>query len=110
MAMEGLTDLLQNKLFLQYLAGAGQDIGSGNPIGTNVNAITQQNIQSQNYMKLLQQMLGGGIPGGKLTADDKGLKFDIPKLTVDQSLNPSTDMTAGLNDLSLGSIKTPSFK
>lgn len=75
----GLTNLLQNKLFLQYLAGAGADISAGNPLMTNVNAITQQNIQSQNFMKLLQNMLGGEIPeGGKMTMDSKGMKMDIP--------------------------------
>lgn len=56
-----IADLFQNKLFLQYLAGAGQDIGSGNAIGTNVNKITQQNIASQNQAKLLQKLLGQGV-------------------------------------------------
>ena len=71
---------LDNMLLLQYLAGAGQDIGSGNAVGTNVNAITQQNIQSRNFMKLLQKMLSGqGVPeGGKMTMDSKGTKIEVP--------------------------------
>ncbi len=86
-----MEDLLQNKLFLQYLSGASQDLLAGNPIGANVNAVTQQNIQSQNYMKLLQQLLGGGIPGSKLTADDKGVKFELPKGIFGQGMSQSTD-------------------
>jgi hypothetical protein len=82
----GLGDLFQNKLFLQYLAGAGQDIGSGNPLGTNVNAVTNQNIQTQNFAGLLQHMLGGGVPGGKVVADDKGVKFDVPKSALSQDI------------------------
>lgn len=76
----GLSNLMQNKLFLQYLSGAGQDIASGQPISANVNQITQQNIAAQNYMKLLQRMLSGEVPeGGKVTMDSKGMKIDIPK-------------------------------
>ncbi len=76
----GLSNLLQNKLFLQYLAGAGQDIGSGNAIGTNVNAITQQNIASQNYMKLLKKMLGPDETKG--TFSNKGLTLSIPQSAI----------------------------
>jgi hypothetical protein len=74
-----------NQLLLQYLAGAGQDIGSGNPLGTNVNAITQQNIQSRNFMKLLQRMLGGkDIPeGGKVEYDSEGAKIKVPKTAME---------------------------
>jgi len=64
------------RLISQYLAGAGADIGAGGAIGSNVNQITQQNIQSQSFMKLLQKMLGSD---GKVTMDNKGAKFDLPK-------------------------------
>ena len=74
--MSGLGDLFQNKLFLQYLAAAGQDISSGEGIGTNVNKVTQQNISSQNYMKMLQQMLGPDDTKGTVSKD--GIKMDIP--------------------------------
>lgn len=91
--MGGLSNLFQNRLFLQYLSAAGQDIGSGNPIGTNVNAVTQQNIgaQSQNklnehYIKMLTSILSGKVPaGGKMTMDDKGTKFQIPPPGPDSS-------------------------
>lgn len=71
--------LLNNKLFLQYLSAAGQDILAGEPIGKNVNAVTQQNIQSQNFMKILSKMLGSG---GKATIDKDGLSFKAPTETI----------------------------
>ena len=95
-----MENLLQNKMFLQYLAAAGQDIGSGNAIGTNVNQATQQNISAQNYMKILQKMLGGQVPeGGKMVTDSKGMKLDIPHtalsggfLTDDMSMTPDQSL------------------
>jgi len=95
--MEGLENLMQNKMFLQYLAAAGQDIGAGQPIGANVNKVTMQNIAAQNYMKLLQQMLGPDDTKGAISKD--GIKMDIPAsalgtlsggsmFTPDQSLAP----------------------
>ena len=73
--MDWLNNLTQNKLFLQYLAGAGADIGAGNPIGQNVNAITQQAIASQNFSKLLSEVLG---KGGKAVIDKDNTKLDMP--------------------------------
>jgi len=90
---------LENMLLLQYLSGAGQDIGSGNAIGTNVNAITQQNIQSRNFMKLLQKMLSGqGVPeGGKMTMDSKGTKIEVPS-SAGNPLAGSVGLTQGSQD------------
>jgi hypothetical protein len=59
----GLSSLFQNKLFLQYLAGFGADLsaaGADTSKGfqpTNVNAITQQNIQTQNAAKAMPKFL-----------------------------------------------------
>jgi len=80
----GLSNLLQNRLFLQFLSGAGGAISSGQPIGPALNQITQQNISSQNYLKLLQKMLSGEeVPeGGKVMMDSKGTKIDIPKTAL----------------------------
>lgn len=78
----GLSSLLQNKLFLQYLAGAGADLsayGANTDKGfqpTNINAITQQNIQSQNFMKLIKQLLGPD--GSKGTLSSAGLTLNAP--------------------------------
>jgi len=86
----GNEGLLQNKLFLQFLAAGGEDIGQGNAIGTNTNAVTNQAIKSQNYakmkkdqqlqlMKMMQMMMGpDNVPGGKASVDDKGIKIDVP--------------------------------
>ena len=76
----GLSNLLQNKLFLQYLSGAGADISSGKGLGANVNNITQQNISSQNMAKLLQQVLGPD--GTKATLSNTGINLTIPKETA----------------------------
>lgn len=73
----GLGELLQNKLFLQYLSGAGADISSGKGLGPNVNAITQQNIQAQNMMKLMQRLMGPD--GSKATFSKTGLDLHLPK-------------------------------
>jgi len=51
---QGLGNALQNKLILQYLSGIGGAMSAGQPVGPAMNAITQQNIQSQNLMKLLK--------------------------------------------------------
>ena len=83
MAENTETGLLQNKLFLQYLAGLGADLsaaGADTSKGfqpTNVNAITQQNIQSQNMMKLLKSLLGPD--GTKATFRKTGINLTIPK-------------------------------
>jgi len=83
MAENTETGLLQNKLFLQYLAGLGADLsaaGADTSKGfqpTNVNAITQQNIQSQNMMKLLKTLLGPD--GTKATFSNTGINLTIPK-------------------------------
>jgi hypothetical protein len=73
-------ELFSNKLFLQFLAGAGQDISSntmGNNQGMpNTSAALQQNIKSQNYMKLLKQLLGPDDTKGTFGKD--GLTLKIP--------------------------------
>jgi len=100
--MNGLSNLLQNKLLLQYLAGAGADIASGQPIGQNVSAITQQNIAAQNMMGLLAKMLAGKVPeGGKITIDDKGTKIQVPNNV--QSETSATVQNDMLRDMISGS-------
>lgn len=101
---EGAGNLFNNKLFLQYLSSAGQDILAGNPIGENVNAVTQQNISAQNYIKLLQKMLGGDIPrDGKVTMDEKGTKFEVPKSALSTPKDESLDLAIQGSNLPGGS-------
>lgn len=70
-----ISDLFKNKLFLQYLSAAGQDIASGNPISTNTNATTQQQIGSQNMAKLMSNLISNG---GKMTIDNENVKMNAP--------------------------------
>ena len=70
-----LAQLASNKLLLQYLSAAGQDIGAGRPLGANVNQVTQQNIAAQNYSKLLKKLLEGG---GKVTMDKDEVTIKHP--------------------------------
>jgi hypothetical protein len=76
--------LFENKLFLQYLSGMGGAMSAGEPVGPALNQVTQQNISSQNYMKLLAKMMKGEIPEGgshQVTTDAEGTKmtFKMPK-------------------------------
>ena len=102
--MAGFADTMKglagNKLFLQYLAGAGSDILAGEPIGRNVNVVTQQNIQAQNMMKLLGQMIGGG---GKVTVDKDNISIKAPTAALPGKSRTPTLLDEG--DLDLGSIQ-----
>ena len=95
--MDGLSNLMQNKLFLQYLTGASADIGSGNPIGQNVNAITQQAITAQNFSKLLSEVLG---KGGKAVIDKDNTKLDMPT----SLLGNLSGGTAGMREALTGQL------
>jgi len=62
-----MSNLLQNRLFLSYLSGAGSAMQQGEPVAPALNAITQQNIGAQSkakaneyYMKMLKEILAGG--------------------------------------------------
>jgi hypothetical protein len=66
---------MDNNLLWQYLSAAGMDIGAGKPIGANVNAVTQQQISSRNYVKLLQKLLENG---GKMNIDKDNFSIKAP--------------------------------
>ena len=74
-----LNSLFKDRTFLQYLLAAGADIGSGRPIGENVNAVTQQNISAKSQADLTKHYIKaiGGIlgSGGKLSIDKD--KFSV---------------------------------
>ena len=95
-----LNSLLQNKMFLQFLSAGGQDIMQGTG-GANLGGAVQQNIASQNFMKMMSKMLAGDIPeGGKITIDGKGMtQLNVPSLLFGEksespSLIPSTGGTS----------------
>ena len=96
--MSGLSNLFQNKLFLQYLAAEGQDLLQNTP-GKNLNAVTQQSITSENYMKLLKKMLAGeNVPGASMTIDEKGHTFKLPAEAlkpIPDSISPVTPPPSG---------------
>lgn len=69
-----MNSLFSNKLFLQYLSNLGQGIQQGNVAGA-LNQVTQQNISSQNFMQMMQQMLGGGA---KVSMDKDNLSIKAP--------------------------------
>ena len=72
----GIEGLLQNKLFLQYLSGAGSALQQGQPVAPALDKITNQSISAQNYAKLLSKLLGSDESKG--TFSNKGLNLTIP--------------------------------
>ncbi len=97
--------LFENRLFLQYLSGAGAAMGSGQPVSGALNDITQQNISAQSkaslnekYMKILKDMLEGKVaPGNKLSLDENGMKVQFSKLDPegkDMSMEKETGQEA----------------
>ena len=93
-----LNNLASNKLLMQYLAAAGADIGAGNPIGQNVNAVTQQSIAAQSkaatnkkMMQALSRMLGKGVD---FKSDSEGavtIKGDLENILSGGELGPKPD-------------------
>ena len=85
--LSNISNLMQNRLLMQYLSGAGGAMASGQPVAPALNQITQQNIGAQSqaalnkrYMGMIGKMLGGGeVPaGGKFTREEKGTKIELP--------------------------------
>ena len=93
----GLNNLLQNKMFLQYLSAAGGAISEGKPLGAALNQVTQQNIASQNQLGILKKMLGQYPAGTKMTVDDKGSTFKIPHQIQEETLTESSPEGTGLS-------------
>jgi len=74
-----MASLFDNKLFLQYLSGAGASIAAGKGPAEGLNAVTQQAIKTQNYSKVLQKMLSGEIPDeGSITFKNGEATFKVP--------------------------------
>ena len=78
-----MDNLFQNRLFLQYLSGAGGAMSAGQPIGPALNQATQQNITAQSYKaqqgefsKMFQAILAGG---GKINLDKENVSIKAPK-------------------------------
>jgi len=81
--MVDLNNLFQNKMFLQFLSAAGQDVSAGRPPGQALGGAVQQNIASQNFSKLMAGILKGNVPeGGSMKVDSKGFSLNLPKETL----------------------------
>lgn len=105
--MEGLTNLLQNRLFLQYLSAAGSSMSEGKQIAPALNQVTQQNIAAQSYAKLLGRMLSGDVPqDGKVVMDQKGLNLIIPKTHMPKMNATGTSMEMGATNDPDGQLNT----
>ncbi|MBE3140301.1 MAG: hypothetical protein IMZ53_06930, partial [Thermoplasmata archaeon] len=74
--MDSIDNALQNKLLLQYMSGVGASIAEGKGLAPGANAITQQNIESQNMMKLMSRLLGPD--GTKATISNAGINMTFP--------------------------------
>lgn len=84
---------MENKLFLQYLSGAGAAMGGEGSFAAGLNKITQQNIATQNYaqmvgkqqtaakkrhqeyMSMMKELLGGGA---KINMDKDNVSIKAP--------------------------------
>lgn len=105
-SLEGLTDLLNNRLLLQYLSAAGQDLLSGQPIGSNVNAATQQNIQARSYVDLLRNMLSSG---GKMSMDKDNITIKAPTQSLQGPGGVPAGSTGATNPGALNQQSSGSF-
>lgn len=109
--------VMSNPLLQQYMAAIGGGLATGGLQGgvQAASNTTQQNIQTQNYMKLIKAMLAGDLSGGgKLTMDKDGMKITIPKLQGEgeapvrmDSPAPAQPSTPSLGMPSQGSILSP---
>ena len=104
--LDKVGNILNNKLFLQYLSAAGADISAEKGLGPNVNAVTQQNIQAQNMMKLMKQFLGPD--GSKATFSKDGVKINIPQDPPIMSSFLSGDETPKSTPIPEASTQIPS--
>ena len=101
-------NLLENQLFLQYLSGAGSAMSAGQPVGPALNQVTQQQISSRNYMKMLQKMLGKGV---EFKSDAEGKATVIGELSKVLGMEEGEGQEQGtgtLENAPLGTSKQPS--
>ena len=99
-----MENLLQNKLFLQYLSGAGAAVAQGDSPAGALNAITQQNIGAQSQaglIDLFRKMLAGGVPGGKAVMSDKGLNLTVPP----EALTPKAGGEGSMGGISMSDLQ-----
>jgi uncharacterized short protein YbdD (DUF466 family) len=94
---------LQNPLLQQYISALGGSMGG--PVAKGLDPVNQQNIKSQNYMKMLQNMLKGGA---KVGMDAENTTIKMPTRNAETIMGVQGDESAGQaggfgNDRSLAS-------
>jgi len=103
------SNLMSNKLLQQILGSLGADLLGKTP-GKNLSATIQNNISSQNYVKMLSKMLGGDFSGGgNYSVDEKGFKANIPHPGGNSKMSsgiPPIGESEGANDIQ-GGIPNP---
>ena len=77
-----MPNALENNLLLQYISGAGAEIGGPGSFAAGLNKMTQQNIAAQSmhktnqgYIKMLRTMLE---KGGKMSLDKDNINIKAP--------------------------------
>lgn len=109
-----LGELFKNKLFLQYLSGAGAAMQRGDPISAGLDPITQKTIgaqsqagESQRMMKMISALMGDKLKGdGGLLGPGKDFKSDAAgKVTVtDGTKKVSGTLGDVLGETALGGL------
>ena len=66
---------LDTNMLMYMLAGTGAALSPEGSAGQAIGQMTQGAIQTQNYSKMLQQMLAGG---GKMNMDKDNMSFKVP--------------------------------
>lgn len=84
---------LENNLLLYYLSGMGKALSPEGSVGEALGGMTQQHIQSRNYMKMLQSLLSGMPAGSKLTGDRDNIMFKVPTSAAGGTAPEATPQT-----------------
>lgn len=66
---------IDTNMLMYMLAGTGAALSPEGSAGQAIGQMTQGAIQTQNYSKMLQQMLAGG---GKMNMDKDNMSFKVP--------------------------------
>lgn len=100
-----MPSLIENQTLLQYLVGASRDIGSGNPIGTNVNNVTEQLSKNINYVKVLSHLLSNG---GKISMDGQNINIKAPQQAFGGGQNDTSELASPQENIGLRDPQTGS--
>lgn len=97
---------LENRLLLYYMSGIGGAIGGPESVGAAIGGMTQQQIQSESFMKLMKTLLAGG---GKFGMDKDGMSLKAPvDAFADTNLSiPGFEKSYGGVSGALGTLERP---